>query len=169
MMEELVYRNATLDDLPAIVAIYNSTIAGRMVTADLHPVSVESRMEWFNEHTPDKRPLWMVEDSAKNLIGWASFQNFYGREAYKATAEISIYLHPSSRGKGYGTQVLQYCMVNSYKYGIKTLLGYIFAHNINSLQLFYKLGFEDWATLPNIAELDGVERSLKILGKRIYP
>ena len=32
-------RLATLDDLPAIVAIYNSTIAGRMVTADLEPVS----------------------------------------------------------------------------------------------------------------------------------
>ena len=31
----LSYRDATLDDLPAIVAIYNSTVPSRLVTADL--------------------------------------------------------------------------------------------------------------------------------------
>jgi len=29
------------------------------------------------------------------------------------------------------------------------------------------MGFQEWANLPNIATLDGVERSLKILGKRL--
>lgn len=28
-------------------------------------------------------------------------------------------------------------------------------------------GFQDWALLPNVAVLDGVERSLVIVGKRI--
>ena len=49
----------------------------------------------------------------------------------------------------------------------KPLLGYIFTHNEPSLQLFRKLGFEDWGHLPNIAVLDGVERGVRILGKRI--
>jgi phosphinothricin acetyltransferase len=40
-------------------------------------------------------------------------------------------------------------------------------HNESSLKLFRHFGFEDWATLPNIAVLDGKERGLKILGKRI--
>ena len=168
-MEELYYRDATIDDLPVIVAIYNTTIAGRMVTADLEPVSVESKIAWFTEHTPDKRPLWIVEDINKEVVGWASFQNFYGRPAYRATAEISIYLKEESRGKGYGKKVLAHCMQMCNQYGIKTLLGYIFAHNTPSLQLFYKLGFKDWAHLPNIAELDGIERSLIIVGQRIYP
>jgi phosphinothricin acetyltransferase len=48
-------------------------------------------------------------------------------------------------------------------------LGYIFAHNEPSLKLFRRFGFSDWAVMPNIAELDGVERSLIILGKRITP
>jgi phosphinothricin acetyltransferase len=52
--------------------------------------------------------------------------------------------------------------------GIKTLLGYIFAHNAPSLGLFLKAGFTEWAYLPDIANLDGIERSVKILGKRIY-
>ena len=56
-----MHRLATPADLPAIVAIYNSTVASRMVTADLTPVSVESRQRWFEEHRPESRPLWVLE------------------------------------------------------------------------------------------------------------
>ncbi|MGL4854524.1 MAG: GNAT family N-acetyltransferase, partial [Lentisphaeria bacterium] len=47
---------ATIEDLPQIVDIYNSTVASRMVTADTHTISVESRIQWFHNHTPDKYP-----------------------------------------------------------------------------------------------------------------
>ena len=138
-----------------------------MVTADTEPVSVESRIKWFSEHASDSRPLWVVEDQNKTIIGWISFQNFYGRPAYNSTAEISIYLDSSQRGKGIGKLVLQHSMDAAKQFGIKTLLGFLFAHNEPSLKLFKHFGFEEWATLPDIAVLDGVERSLKILGKRI--
>jgi L-amino acid N-acyltransferase YncA len=166
-MASLTYRDAVQNDLAKIVDIYNSTVASRMVTADTEPVSVDSRQKWFDEHRPDKRPLWVIENSFHQIIGWVSFQSFYGRPAYDATVEISIYLDTSQRGKGLGKEILQYCIDNAPRLGIKTLLGFIFAHNEPSLKLFQQLGFETWATLPNIAVLDGEERSLKILGKRI--
>jgi L-amino acid N-acyltransferase YncA len=166
-MEKLTYRDSTLADLKAIVDIYNSTIASRMVTADTEPVSVESKITWFNEHRPNHRPLWIVENGKDGIIGWVSFQSFYGRPAYDATAEISIYLVELHRGKGFGGQILQHSIDEAGKFGIHTLLGFIFSHNDHSLKLFRRFGFEDWATLPNIAVLDGIERSLKILGKRI--
>ena len=161
------YRNATIHDLAQIVAIYNSTVPTGMVTADTEPVSVESRLSWFHEHNTIDRPLWIIEDENKQIIGWISFQSFYGRPAYAATAEISIYLETSQRGKGIGKEVLQYSIEQAKFLGIKTLLGFIFAHNEPSLRLFRQSGFEDWATLPGIAVLDGVERSLKIVGRKI--
>jgi phosphinothricin acetyltransferase len=163
----ITYRDALLADLPKIVAIYNTTIASRLVTADTEPVSVESRVAWFDAHSSDKRPLWMIENEANETLGWVSFQSFYGRPAYNATVEISIYLDTLQRGKGLGRVVLQHCIGQAPNYNMKTLLGYIFAHNEPSIKLFKSLGFEDWALFPNIAELDGVERSLRILGKRI--
>ena len=166
-MDELVYRDATPRDLERIVEIYNSTISSRMVTADTEPVSVESRIRWFHEHTPKKRPLWVIENKNNEIIGWVSFQSFYGRPAYDATVELSIYLEVSHRGKGLGKQVLRHAIDEAPKFGVKTILGYIFAHNEPSIKLFRRFGFEVWATLPNIALLDGVERSLKIFGKRI--
>ncbi|MCU7550527.1 GNAT family N-acetyltransferase [Chitinophagaceae bacterium LB-8] len=164
---KLNFRDAHLNDLPGIVSIYNATIPGRMVTADLEPVSVKSRMDWFYEHTPERRPLWVIEDDQSEMLGWVSFQDFYGRIAYIATAEISIYIDAAHQRKGIGKQALQYAMDQCAGLQIKTLLGFIFAHNEPSLQLFYQLGFEDWAMLPNIANLDGIERSLKIVGKRV--
>ncbi|WP_307447729.1 MULTISPECIES: GNAT family N-acetyltransferase [Chryseobacterium] len=166
-MNELMYRNAVPGDLPKIVEIYNSTIASRMVTADREPVSVESRVQWFHEHNTETRPLWIVEDAENNMLGWVSFSSFYGRPAYSGTVEVSIYMDENCRGKGYGKQILRYCIDKAGKFGVKTLLGFIFLHNEPSLKLFRHFGFEDWGVFPDVAVLDGVERTLVILGKRI--
>jgi len=166
-MPEIKYRNATLSDLNAIVTIYNSTIASRMVTADTEPVSVESKIQWFEEHTPDKHPLWITEDENNQIIGWISFQAFHKRPAYSATAEISIYLDENQRGKGMGKKILAYSLAQCAELGIRNILALIFAHNEPSLKLFRQFGFEDWGNFPNVAILDDEEKSLKILGKRI--
>ncbi|WP_159731228.1 GNAT family N-acetyltransferase [Sphingobacterium sp. 18053] len=166
-MNQLKFRDAAQHDLPRIVEIYNSTIASRMVTADNAPVSVASRQKWFDEHNASKRPLWLIEDENNQILGWVSFQSFYGRPAYDATVEISIYLDEQQRGRGLGKQILQYCIDKAPDLGVHTLLGFIFAHNLPSIALFEKMGFKEWANLPNIATLDQEERSLKILGIRI--
>ena len=165
-------RIARFDDLPAIVDIYNSTVASRMVTADTEPVTVESRHKWFSDHDPVRRPLWVVHEAADTapepaIIGWMSYSNFYGRPAYSGTAELSIYLAEQWRGKGLG----QYCLSEAIRYAphaqVHTLLGFIFGHNVASLGLFEKFGFAMWANLPRVAVLDGIERDLVILGKRV--
>lgn len=161
------FRNATLQDLPHIVAIYNTTVAGRMVTADTEPVTVESRVKWFEEFTPDRRPLWMVEDTTGTVLGWVSIKSFYGRPAYNGTVEIAIYLDPAARGKGYGKKILEEATTRSRTLGVSTLLGFIFAHNEPSIRLFEGAGFTQWGFFPDVAVLDGVQRSLAILGKRI--
>lgn len=158
--------HAQQSDLEKIVATYNSTVASRLVTADLEPVSVESKQQWFNAHTPTKRPLWIVLCDG-NYAGWMSFNSFYGRPAYDGTVEVSIYLESSARGKGLGKACLDKAFEACADLHIKTLLGFIFDHNEPSLQLFYKMGFEKWAHLPKIANMIDAERGLIILGKRI--
>jgi len=162
------HRIATLDDLPTIVAIYNSTIASREVTADTEPVSVESRLPWFHDHQPQRRPLWVVEEAGRDgIIGWISYSNFYGRPAYAGTAEVSIYIDEAWRGKGVGRYALQEAIDFAPQVKVHTVLGFIFGHNKPSLALFEKFGFETWANLPRVAKLDGIERDLIILGKRV--
>lgn len=165
------HRLARISDLPDIVAIYNSTIASREVTADTEPVSVQSRHQWFVDHAPERRPLWVVEGPGKNgrsaLAGWLSYSNFYGRPAYFGTAELSIYLHEEARGKGLGHYLLEEAIAYAPQIKVHTLLGFIFGHNQASLALFAKFDFARWAELPNVALLDNIERDLIIVGKRV--
>ncbi|GIP46498.1 N-acetyltransferase [Paenibacillus sp. DXFW5] len=158
--------DAILEDLPAIVSIYNETIAGRMVTADLEPVTVDARQKWFEEHSPDFRPLWVMK-SGGQIIAWLSFQSFYGRPAYNGTAEISIYISEAYRSRGIGGILLTRAIADCPRIGVHTLLGFVFGHNEPSLKLLGKFGFERWAHLPRVANLDGVERDLIILGNRV--
>ena len=139
-----------------------------MVTADTEPISVESRLNWFKEHVPETRPLFIMLLN-EQTAGWMSFQSFYGRPAYQATAEISIYIDEHFRGHKIGQTAIQKAIDICPSLGITTLLGFIFAHNKPSLGLFTKFGFEQWAHLPKIAVLDGIERDLVILGKRLVP
>lgn len=161
-------RDATLADLPAIVEIYNQTIPSRMVTADTEPVSVESRRAWFEQHSPERRPLWVVSEAGP-IIGWASYSNFYGRPAYERTCELSIYLAPQHQRRGLGSELMRRSIAHAPAIGVSTLLGFIFSHNKPSLRLVQKHGFAQWGYLPRVAVLDGIERDLVIMGRRIAP
>ncbi|MBI3527051.1 MAG: N-acetyltransferase [Betaproteobacteria bacterium] len=160
------HRQATREDLPAIVEIYNATVPSHLATADLEPVSIESRIEWFEEHRPDFRPLWVAERDGRTA-GWLSFSTFYGRPAYNKTAELSIYVDEPFRHRGLGSYFLAQAVTHAPSIGVDRLLGFVFGHNQPSLDLFEKFGFARWGGLPGVTLLDGVERDVIILGRRV--
>jgi phosphinothricin acetyltransferase len=165
-MSETRIRYAERDDLPRIVDIYNATIPSREVTADTEPVSVESRIQWFEAHRRDKRPLWVAED-ARGIAGWLSISTFYGRPAYDGTVELSVYVADDRRGRGLGSMLMRHALAQAPALGIDALIGFIFRHNRRSLQLFHNHGFERWGVLPAVAVLDGTPRDVIIVGRKL--
>jgi L-amino acid N-acyltransferase YncA len=160
------FRVADAHDLPRIVEIYNAAIPGRLATADTEPVTVESRRAWFAEHEPRTRPLLVLEESGA-IAGWVSLQSFYGRPAYRATAEVSAYVAPERQRQGIGRRLVAEALRVAPAAGLNTLLGFVFAHNLPSLRLFEGAGFQRWAHLPAVAVLDGIDRDLCILGRKV--
>ena len=161
------HRQAGAADLAPIVAIYNETVASRLVTADLEPVAVESRRSWFAAHDSATRPLWVVEQQGR-VAAWLSFSDFYGRPAYAGTAEVSVYVGARWRRQGIGSALLGRAVQVAPTLGLRTLLGFIFGHNEPSLQLFARAGFQRWGNLPRVALLDGVERDLVLMGMHCH-
>jgi phosphinothricin acetyltransferase len=159
-------RKAKINDLPSVVEIYNSTIAGRMVTADVEPVTIEERMEWFFAHDNDKRPLFVVIENDE-IVAWLSFSDFHERAAYNITSEISIYIKEQYRNQGLGEKILKWALDFAKEVEIENIVALIFGHNIPSIKLFEKFNFQKWAHLPGVAKLDGVLRDLVILGYKI--
>lgn len=161
-------RSAESADLAEIVRIYNASISGRMATADTEPVTVASREPWFRDFSPERRPLWVATSVPDGPIdGWLSLRSFYGRPAYQATVEVGFYVDPKRQRQGIAAALLAHAIAAAPSMGVKTLLAFVFAHNSPSLRLLERHGFAAWGHLPRVAELDGVERDLDILGLRV--
>ena len=86
-VDDLTIRDAGAGDLPRLVVIYNEAIPGRRATADTEPVTLAARQDWFRAHGPDPHPIW-VGERGMGVVGRLSFQLFYVRPAYAATAEL---------------------------------------------------------------------------------
>ena len=159
-------RLAVASDLPAIVSIYNASIPGRMATADVEPVSVAERAEWFRGFDPAKRPLWVYEQDGR-IAGWLGLRSYYGRPAYHRTVESAVYVDPEHRRRGIAHDLLDNALRAAPAMGIANVLAFVFVHNQPSVTLFEAHGFQRWGLLPRVCEMDGVERDVLILGRRL--
>ena len=162
----MTIRDAAEADLPAIVDIFNATVPTRLSTAVLEPVSVDERLPWFHEHTPEHHPLWVLEIDGR-IAGWLSFHSFIARCAYRGTAEVSVYVAEDFRRRGVARALLERGIARSPSLELTALVGLIMGHNAASLQLFGQLGFDRWGLLPRVTRLDGVERDIVIVGRHI--
>src|ERR1039457_574129 len=107
--EEMKIRDAVEADLSAIIDIYNVAIATRMSTAQLEPVTVESRRRWLSEHSPDRRPFWVTEIDGQ-IAGWLTIKSFLPRCAYSGTVELSVYVDRKSTRLNSSQLVISYAV-----------------------------------------------------------
>ena len=111
-------------------------------------------------------PIFVCEEAGR-IIGWTSLSAFYGRPAYQKTAEVSTYVTTRCHRSGVATALREHLLAACARCGIKTLLAFVFAHNLPSIRFNERFGFAKWGQLPRVAELDGIEKDLAIMGKRL--
>jgi phosphinothricin acetyltransferase len=165
-VDDASIRHAEPQDLAAVVAIYNASIPGRMATADTEPVTVAQREEWFRAFSRESRPLWILECEGVP-VAWLGLRSFYGRPAYHRTVESAVYVAPGHQRRGHARSLLAHAIAQCPRLGVANVLAFIFAHNVPSVALFESEGFAQWGMLPRVCELDGRERDVVILGRRI--
>ena len=164
MMES--FRNATIEDLPQIIAIYNRAIEDGISTADSVKVTADEKIDWFVSHDNKKWPI-LVKEYCNKVIAWVSLQPFYPHIAYEKSARINIYIDSNFRGKKLGQMFLKEVLEMADEYDIENFLALIFADNITSLKLFKKLGFKEWGHFPNVAKIKETRKDLLVLGLNV--
>lgn len=163
----VTFKIAQKSDLPEIVRIYNQAVPTFISTADIKPVTLAEREDWFAAHDPKRRPLWLIlDDEFENpVVGWLSLSDLYQRFAYYPSVEISIYIDEKARHHHLAELAVKHAEAEAPKYNIKNIVALIFSHNAASIGLFKKLGYETWGHLPNACVLDGKYASVDFLGK----
>jgi len=158
-----IFRDATIEDLPQIVKIYNRAIEDGFSTADSNEITLEQKIDWFKKHDKKKYPI-LVKEYRGKIIAWVSLQPFYPHAAYEKSARINVYIDLNFRGKKLGQMFLKQVLNMANRYEIENFLALIFADNETSLKLFKKLGFKEWGRLPNIAKIQDNYKDLLVLG-----
>ncbi|HUE15049.1 MAG TPA: GNAT family N-acetyltransferase [Planctomycetaceae bacterium] len=166
---DLLIRNATERDLPAIVDIYNQSIPAGWSTADTRPIAVADRVEWFRKFDPSKRPIWVAEVDGR-VVATVYLSSFYaGRPAYDATAEVSVYVATAAHRRGIGRRLKEFVIGECPRLGVTTLLSMHFDHNEATRRINDSLGFQPLGHLTEIAVVQGHKRGLVISALRIPP
>ena len=93
-------RLATRDDAAAILAIYGPYIANTAITFD-EEIPTEEEYREKIAHVLENYPFLAAEEGGE-IIGYAYASPFRPREAYRFTAETSIYVKPEYKGSGVG-------------------------------------------------------------------
>jgi phosphinothricin acetyltransferase len=160
-------RDATTDDVEHINNIHNQAIAEKFKVAYLEPWTKERRVEWLQEHTRNKYPVYVAETDHA-VIGFVYINPYRpGRAALQQTAEISYFVDQDCRGKGIGKKLIEFMEAQCSKLGIKTLFAIIIDANEASVKLMEKCGYKKWGHLPGVAVFDGVEAGHLYYGKRV--
>lgn len=130
----------TLDDLPAIVRIYNHYVEHDVVTFDLAPVTVEGRRAWMRAFD-DENPCFVCEVQ-REVAGYAFYTPFRPRLAYGRSKEVTVYVAPERHGEGIGTALYGALIAHARARGVHALLGVLGGDNPASAALHRKFGFE---------------------------
>jgi L-amino acid N-acyltransferase YncA len=160
-------RMAAVEDVPAITEIYNQAIALKSVTADISPVSEDSRRSWLAEHSAEKYPVFVAEEQGA-VMGYSSLSPYRpGRMALRYTAEISYYIHEDFRGVGVGSHLIERAIELCPRLRIKTLFAILLDINADSVHILEKFGFQKWGHMPNVADFGGSECGHLYYGRRV--
>jgi L-amino acid N-acyltransferase YncA len=166
---DILVRDATEADLPAIVDIYNQSIPAGWSTADTRPIAVADRVEWFRGFDPARRPIWVAEVDG-SVVAVAYLSSFYGgRPAYDATAEVSLYIAAAYQRRGIGRRFKHWVIEQCPRLGVTTLLSMHFDHNEATRRINDSLGFRQMGHLTEIAVVQGQKRGLVISALSIPP
>ncbi|WP_425147924.1 N-acetyltransferase family protein [Deinococcus sp.] len=134
-------RPATRADVPAILEIYNEAVLHTTASYDLEPVSLASRLAWFDAKGLRGQPVF-VWDEGGAVLGWSAYGQFREKAGYDHTAEHSVYVSPAAQGRGLGRALLVAVIGHARAAGLHVLVGGLDADNAASLGLHASLGFE---------------------------
>ena len=154
-------RPAELADAPSISAIYNAASAAKPANNLITwQEEVSDREDWLKEMSKAGSPVLVAVDDDE-IIGWAAYFQFVTPAIYYGTAEDSIYIAESARGRGVGSELMATLMdhaaENEY---VETIITYIVDTNEGSIALHKKFGFVETGRMPNIHTKDGVRLGL---------
>jgi L-amino acid N-acyltransferase len=151
----MLVRDATTDDLPEILAIYNDVIATSTAIYNAAPTTLDERRTWFEARAGQGYPVLVAAD-ASGILGFSSFGEWRGAwPGYRYTVEHSIHVRADTRGTGVGRVLVEALFPRAQTMGKHVMIGGVDAANAASLRFHERLGFEKVAEFHEVGHKFG--------------
>lgn len=132
-------RPVQLIDAAPIAGIYNHYIAQTTVTFETAPVTVRE-MENRILAICKEYPYFVIETKGE-ITGYCYAHRWKEKEAYRHTAETTVYIKPDRVKEGNGERLMLHLIEACRNRKLHKLIACITYPNIPSMQLHEKLGF----------------------------
>ena len=146
-------RDATEDDLPAILAIYNHVIATSNAVYTETAATLDERRAWFAARRAADFPVLVADDAG--IVGFASFGDFRPWPGYALTVEHSVYVREGAHRRGIGTALVRRLVAEAGRRGKHVMIGGVDGANVASIAMHRKLGFTEAGSLREVARKFG--------------
>lgn len=171
-MDDLAIRDATPEDAEAVTAIYGHHVLHGTASYDLVPPPVDYLRAKIGAAAAAGWPFLIGERNAA-VVGYAYATQFRDRDAYRFTAEDSIYVHPDWMGQGIGSTLLDVLIQRSITFGFRTIIAVIGGAEPGSIAVHAKRGFREVGRLHAVGKkhgrwLDSVYMQLEMAGAADY-
>ena len=143
----MLIRDAAPADVPAITAIYAHHVLVGTGTFEEEPPP-ETDMAARIDRVQAAGWAWLVAEVEGTVIGYAYFNQFRDRSAYRFSAENSIYVRDDVRGQGVGKALVEVLLARATECGFRQMLAVIGdSENVGSIGLHVSLGFRQAGVL----------------------
>ena len=159
-------RDATEEDLPGILAIYNDVIATSTAIYTESPVTLADRAEWMRARREQGYPVLVTEDET-GITGYGSFGDFRAWPGYRHTVEHSVHVRADRRAHGIGAAIVAELLRRAAAMKKHVMIAGVDADNIASLRLHERLGFEKVAHFREVGWKFGRWLDLVFLQRRL--
>lgn len=160
--QSLIIRDATVDDLPGVLEIYNHAIINTTAVYSEQPHTLDMRVAWYNDRISSGFPVFVAEING-TIAGFSTFGHFRAWPCYRYTVEHSVYVHINHRGKGLSKLLLQPLIDRARGMKLHAMVAGIDAENEVSYNLHQSFGFVDVAHFKEVGFKFGRWLDLKFM------
>ena len=151
----MIIQDATADDLPAILAIYNDAVLNTTAIWNENQVDLANRQAWLVERKAASFPVLVAKDAAGEVVGYSSYGTWRAIEGFRHTVEHSVYVRSDQRGQGLGPLLMQALIEHARAAGLHVMVAAIESGNSASIRLHERLGFVTTGQMPQVGRKFG--------------
>ncbi|SDN38839.1 GNAT family N-acetyltransferase [Acetanaerobacterium elongatum] len=138
-METISFEKVSDETLPEVLEIYTYYVLNTTATFHAHALTKAEMKEIVIFESP-KYCTYVIRQN-NTIAGYVILTQHKKREAYDATAEVTIYLKPGLTGKGIGSKAIEFIQEKAKEQKMHVLVATICGENRPSIRLFEKNGF----------------------------